>query len=207
MNNLKYILVLSIYFVCSSFTLVDPDFKILFVGNSLTYTNDLPKMVKKAAGQKGLNIKVEMLAYPNYALIDHWEDAKVQKMISNNNYDLIIVQQGPSSQAYGRKVLLEYGKKFSDLCENNYCKSGYFMVWPSKKYFHTFDGVIKNYREASETHDAILFPVGEVWKDYFDTTGDFSYYGPDQFHPSKKGSLAAAEVIVEVLIQMEIVSK
>ncbi|MFV8224789.1 SGNH/GDSL hydrolase family protein [Christiangramia aquimixticola] len=207
MKTLKYILVLSIYLICISFTIVDPDFKILFVGNSLTYTNDLPKLVKKSAAEKGMAIQVETLAYPNYALIDHWKDAKVQKLISNNNYDLVIVQQGPSSQAYGRKILLEYGKKFSDLCKLNNCKLGYFMVWPSREYFHTFEGVIKNYREASKAHAAILFPVGEIWKEHFETTGDFDYYGADQFHPSKKGSLAAAKVIVNELMKLKITSE
>ena len=73
------------------------------------------------------------------------------------------------------------------------------MVWPSLNYYHSFDGVIKNYRDASLINDAILLPVGEVWKNYFERTGDFGYYGPDGFHPSKEGSTIAAKVIVNSL--------
>ncbi|CAL67608.1 conserved hypothetical protein [Christiangramia forsetii KT0803] len=204
MKNPNIILTILICFICSSFMSGNPDLKILFVGNSLTYTNDLPTLVKEAAENKGINIQVEMIAYPNYALIDHWQDGKVQKLILNNKYDLVIVQQGPSSQAYGRQLLLEYGKKFSDLCKKNDVEMGYFMVWPSMAYFHTFDGVIKNYREAAEMHNALLFPAGEVWKAHFDNTGNFDYYGSDKFHPSKKGSKVAAEVIVEALSQLKI---
>jgi len=41
----------------------------------------------------------------------------------------------------------------------------------------------------------MLCPVGLIWKNYQDRTGDFSYYGPDDFHPSLAGSQLAADVI------------
>jgi hypothetical protein len=73
------------------------------------------------------------------------------------------------------------------------------MVWPSLHYYHTFNGVIESYTLAANATSSILCPVGEVWKSYFDETEDFSYYGPDGFHPSLKGSNVAAQVIYESL--------
>ena len=136
---------------------------------------------------------------PDYAISDHWNDGQVQKEISENHYDFVIIQQGPSSQTVGREILIEYGEKYSVLCKNNHAKLCYFMVWPSLANYDTFDGVIKNYGEASQFNDAILFPVGKVWKAHFDSTGNFDYYATDGFHPSKKGSIIAAEIIVEYL--------
>ncbi len=173
--------------------------RILFVGNSLTYTNDLPRLVQKAAKQKDISVKTKMIAFPNYAIEDHWNDGVVQKEISRNKYDFVILQQGPSSQPPGRKMLMEYGEKFSDLCKKHDAQLCYFMVWPSLNYYHSFDGVIKNYRDAATMHDAVLCPVGEVWKAHFDSTEEFDYYSFDGFHPSLKGSQVAAEVIVEYL--------
>jgi lysophospholipase L1-like esterase len=46
-----------------------------------------------------------------------------------------------------------------------------------------------------------LCPVGAVWKKHFDETKDYSYYGPDLFHPSQKGSEIAAKVIVDALFK------
>ncbi|MDJ0647012.1 MAG: SGNH/GDSL hydrolase family protein [Flavobacteriaceae bacterium] len=172
---------------------------IVFIGNSLTYTNDLPKLVRQEAKKKGIKVKSKLIAYPNYGLEDHWNDGKVQKLIKNNTYDFVIIQQGPSSQAYGRSSLLEYGKKLKELCDKYDSKLVYFMVWPSRQYDRTFEGVIKNYTDAAQKNDAILCPVGKVWKDYFDETNDFSYYSEDSFHPSLKGSKVAAEVIVKTL--------
>ncbi|WP_411768274.1 SGNH/GDSL hydrolase family protein [Winogradskyella sp. A3E31] len=178
------------------------EFNILFVGNSLTYTNDLPQLVKKYAKRKGIKIKTKMIAYPNYAIIDHWNDGKIQKLIVSKTYDYVIIQQGPSSQSEGRKMLIEDGQKISNLCALYDTKLCYFTVWPSLNYFYTFDGVIKNHRDAADINSAILLPVGEVWKNYIDTTDDKQYYGPDGFHPSKKGSEVAAQVIVEHLFQL-----
>ena len=177
------------------------DYNVLFIGNSLTYTNNLPQLVKEKALAKGINVGVKSISSPNYAIIDHWLEGRVQNQIESKLFDYVIIQQGPSSQAFGREVLIEYGKKFSDLCIENDAELCFFMVWPSLTYYDTFNGVIKNYTDAARMYDAILCPVGSVWKQYFDDTGDFSYYGGDGFHPSLSGSKVAADVIVQSIFR------
>lgn len=172
---------------------------ILFVGNSLTFTNNLPKLVKKVAKSKGKKITTEMVAFPNFAIIDHWKGGKVQQLISSKKYDYVIIQQGPSSQLNGRQMLIEDGKKYSDLCKANDVTLCYYMVWPSLQFYQTFDGVIQNYTDAASINEAKLLPVGKLFKAHFDRTKDYSYYGRDGFHPSKKGSKKAAEIIVRYL--------
>ena len=172
---------------------------VLFIGNSLTYFNDLPILVQQRAEALGREMVVKMVAYPNYAIVDHWTDGEVQQLISSQEYDYVIIQQGPSSQSEGRQMLIESGKLYSDLCEQNNAKLCYFMVWPSISNYNTFDGVIKNHTDAASINNAILLPVGEVWKAYIDSTNNFDYYGPDGFHPSVMGSEVAADVIVERL--------
>lgn len=191
---------LSFFFFISGVSQSDPSTNLVFIGNSLTYTNDLPSLVEKYAKTKGIIVKTKMIALPNYGLEDHWNDGEIQKLIKSKNYDYIIIQQGPSSQEYGRISLLEYGKKLNDLCKENKTKLVFLMVWPSKKYYHTYDRVIKNYTNAANQVSALLCPVGKVWKAHFDKTKDLSYFGVDGFHPSLKGSKIAAEVIVNSIL-------
>lgn len=172
---------------------------ILFIGNSLTYTNNLPLLVKEEARKYGVLIEFETLAFPNYAIADHWRDGNVQSRILNGKFDFVIIQQGPSSQAEGRQMLIEYGKKFQNLCRKSGAELCYFMVWPSLNYYRTFNDVIKNHKDAALINQAILLPVGEVWKNYLEETEDLVFYGPDGFHPSLEGSIKAAHVIVEHL--------
>ncbi|MEL6557524.1 MAG: SGNH/GDSL hydrolase family protein [Bacteroidota bacterium] len=179
----------------------DEQLSILFIGNSLTYANNLPALVKKEAKKRGVKIYTEMVAFANYAIEDHWNDGNVQKLIASKKYQYVILQQGPSSQTPGRNMLIESGKQFSALCAANETKLCYFMVWPALKYYQTFDGVIQNYSDAASINNALLLPVGQYWKRYFDRTKDFSYYSPDRFHPSAKGSRVAAEIIVDHLMK------
>ncbi len=172
--------------------------KVLFVGNSLTYTNDLPSKVAEMGLRTGVLIEKVMLAYPNYALEDHWNDGCLQIMIQSRYYDIVVVQQGPSSQPDGAASLLDFGKRIQALCKANDTKLAFFMVWPTRVNYHTFPGVTSNYSAATAAIGAILCPVGQVWKLHQDNTGDFSYYGPD-FHPSDKGTAFAADVIYKAL--------
>lgn len=175
--------------------------RILFIGNSLTYTNNLPDIIAGIGRDSGVEIRTKMIAYPNYALEDHWNDGQIQVLIATGQYDFVVLQQGPSSQADGRAMLMDYGARIKTLCNQYNAKLAFYMVWPAMTNFHTFDGVIKNYSDAAAATNSLLCPVGQVWKNHFSATGDYSYYGPDEFHPSLKGSECAARVIFQALFK------
>lgn len=172
---------------------------VLFVGNSLTYSNDLPTLVLSEGLKRGIELKVKTIALPNTAISDHWESGEVHAAMEAESFDFVVIQQGPSSQADGRVMLIEYGARYKELCEAKNAELVFFMVWPARANYQTFDGVIKNYTDAAKLNDALLAPVGKEWKEYQDMTKDFSYYGPDQFHPSVKGSETAALTILKTL--------
>jgi hypothetical protein len=180
-------------------SITDKSIHILFVGNSLTYTHNLPVLVEEIAKTYGVKISTEILASPNYALEDHWNDGELQKLIASKKFQYVVVQQGPSSQADGRTMLLDYGQRIKTLCDKNNAQLVFFMVWPSRANSVTFDGVISNYTEAAAKTGSLLCPVGKIWKEHFEKTSDYSYYGPDGFHPSLSGSRIAAEAIFDVL--------
>ena len=85
-------------------------YNLLFVGNSLTYTNNLPSLVKQKAAEKGIRVTTKTLANPNYAIVDHWADGDVQNLIKSQLYDFVIIQQGPSSQQDGYNMLINGGR-------------------------------------------------------------------------------------------------
>ncbi len=173
---------------------------ILFVGNSLTYTNNLPIMVENIGKSKGKSIYTKTLAYPNYAIEDHWNDGTMAKLICEGDFDFVVIQQGPSSQSDGRIMLFDYGQRIKDICSNRGTELAFFMVWPAKSNYHTFDGVIKNYTDAASVTNSILCAVGLQFKEYGDR-GDYRFYSSDNFHPSSEGSQMAAEIIYSTLIK------
>ncbi|MCO6462203.1 MAG: SGNH/GDSL hydrolase family protein [Saprospiraceae bacterium] len=173
--------------------------KILFVGNSLTDYNDLPTKVARIGASHGIKIDVQKLTYANYSLGDHLADTKLQLLISNGKFNYVVIQQGPSTGNSGKAALIKDTKRISRMCNKADAKLALMMVWPSKNNIRLFDNVIKSYSEAAEESNAILCPVGQVWKDYIESTNSYSYYGEDGFHPSEKGSEVAADVIYNSL--------
>ncbi|WP_298900027.1 SGNH/GDSL hydrolase family protein [uncultured Psychroserpens sp.] len=188
-----------ILFISLSFYSQDKSKQLLFVGNSLTYTNDLPKIVEHIASNFNETVETIALCYPNYALVDHLKEGKLQKLLKTGTFDYVIVQQGPSSQNEGKQMLLNDGAKIKVLCDDNGSQLAFFMVWPSKYYYHTFDAVIANHKLAAKTNNALLCPVGELWKAYDTVKGLETLYSTDDFHPSKAGSFLAALTIFNTI--------
>ncbi|MGJ8662106.1 MAG: SGNH/GDSL hydrolase family protein [Marinicella sp.] len=175
------------------------EFNVLFVGNSLTNSNNLPRLVARHAATHGITVTTKMVAKGGYAIVDHWAEGNVQRLIRSNQYDFVVIQQGPSSQFDGYDMLVNGGAEYAQICEENNAQLAYFMVWPALNRYFSFEGVIRNYTAGAEANNALLIPVGSIWKQYIDSTGDHSYFSSDGFHPSLAGSQNAAEIIVDTL--------
>ena len=168
---------------------------VLFVGNSLTYSNNLPELVKQIAKCDRVELTYRTLAFPNYALEDHLNGGQVTSEIKSRVYDFVIVQQGPSSQEEGRSMLLRDGLKFHKLCAENKTKLAFFTVWPAKERFGDFQRVIETYKLAADSTRGIFCPAGNAWLNAWEINSDLPLYSLDNFHPSYQGSLLAALVI------------
>ncbi len=173
----------------------------LFLGNSLTYYNNLPELVKLIAACDSVKLTYHSISLPNYALIDHWNDGKAQQEIKSGGYNFIIVQQGPSAQTEGRTYLLDYGLKFDALCDQHNAKLVSYMVWPAKSRSFDFPAVFESYKLLADSARAIFCPAGSAWQKVWESYPEFKLYGPDDFHPDYRGSLLAALVIYGSIMQ------
>ena len=71
--------------------------RVLFVGNSLTHTNDLPAVVATIARKRGTEIEYETIAPGGMSLEDHWNAGRVPAEIASGKWDAVVMQQGPSA--------------------------------------------------------------------------------------------------------------
>jgi hypothetical protein len=178
----------------------DVDLSILFIGNSLTYTNDLPDMVRRLLevhGDVG-TVGVGAVAFPNFGLIDHWSQGAARSAIASGQWDYVVLQQGPSATE-GRPSLLEYSQRFSDEVAASGGRLALYMVWPAANRFFDFNGVSASYEMAADQTGGLLFPAGEAWREAWALDPSLDLYGPDGFHPSLLGTHLAALVIFQQL--------
>ena len=127
----------------------DKTYNILFVGNSLTYANDLPEIIKAIGQEDNVTIAFNILANPDYSLEDHWSEGKVQMEIESGKYDFVVAQQGPSALPASQQLLLEYSKKLTQICNKSKVRLALYMVWPSKSRSFDHDAVISSYTNAA----------------------------------------------------------
>lgn len=178
-------------------TLDPANLNVLFIGNSLTYFNDLPGMLHALVDSAGAGpVVVATSAFPNVGLEDHWNSSATRSLLDRSGWDFVIMQQGPSATE-GRPSLLAYGQRFADEIRRVGATPAFYMVWPSNARFFDFDGVSESYRMAADSADALLFPAGEAWRVAWETDPNLPFYGPDEFHPSVQGSYLAALVMFE----------
>jgi hypothetical protein len=176
------------------------ELRVLFIGNSLTYSNDLPALVEalaKVSGQKPLAYRE--VAVANYSLEDHWNQGEARRAIANGGWDVVILQQGPSASAEGRRSLLEYSRRFAQEIRSAGASPALYMVWPASHRQSDFDGVIESYTQAARGVEALLLPAGEAWLAAWKRDPGLALYSPDGLHPTVAGSYLAALIIYERL--------
>jgi hypothetical protein len=170
---------------------------VLFIGNSLTYVNELPILFAAMAAAAGETPPVcHAVVGPGYSLQDHWEQGVALKAIEKGGWDYVVLQQGPSGSSEGRTMLLRYSRKFVPAIRKAGAKPALFMVWPNATRWRDFGDAGDSYRFAAEDSEGLLVPVGEAWRNAVKKDPDVPLYRPDDMHPTPTGTYLASLVFV-----------
>lgn len=178
------------------------ELRVLFIGNSLTYTNDLPAIVAALAeATKQRRFRHKSVVFPNFGLEDHWQRGEARKAIAKGKWDVVVLQQGPSGLAESRQSLLTYARLFAQEIRAVGARPAFYMVWPSAARFNDFARVVESWQLAAREVDGLLFPAGQAWLEAWRQDATLALYGEDRFHPSVIGSYLAALVIYAKLYE------
>jgi hypothetical protein len=173
-----------------------PALRVLFIGNSLTYVNDLPAVVAafaEAAGETPPEYRAVVVG--GFSLEDHWRQGEARKAIEREKWDIVVLQQGPSASAEGRALLLRYARRFAPEIRRAGAKPALYMVWPSAGRRQDFGQVSDSYRLAAEDIRGMLLPAGEAWRRVEKRAPKLALYSGDGLHPTVAGSYVAGAVI------------
>lgn len=154
---------------------------VLFIGNSLTYYHDMPKMVEEMLNEKVLNYNVEQAAFPGMTLNSHlnniiykregdniftirkseFEITETEKIISSRSWDLIIIQEAPDmllSKELVNELVQSDIEKIRLLNPNKNCKYIFFNTWIPKVASYP----IKSICLPKSDFDSVKFPVNKL---------------------------------------------
>jgi hypothetical protein len=181
--------------------------RVLFVGNSLTFTNDLPAVVAGLARSHGRGLEYRTIAFGGYALEDHWAQGDARGALATGNWDVVVMQQGPSALPESQVNLRAWAIMWADEAAKYGTKSALLTVWPESYRKGALVDVIASYRKAAVAAGATLLPAGDAWRLAWRCAPRLPLYGPDGFHPGTLGTYAAALVVYGRLLHAPIVEK
>jgi len=186
--------------LAASLAILQPSpIRVLFIGNSLTFANDLPGMVAAMGEADGRRVEVASIAAPDFSLEDHWQKGEARRAIARGGWSVVVLQQGPSALPASRALLVEYTKRFAREIRQAGATPALYMVWPSTARRGDFAAVSGSYATAAAAVEGLLMRAGDAWREAWRLDSRLPLYGPDGFHPSALGSQLAAMVIYQQL--------
>ncbi len=194
---------------------------VLFLGNSYTYVNNLPQLIKDVALSFGDTIFTDQNTPGGTTFNYHSTDPTSLNKIAQGTWDYVVLQaqsQEPSfspaqvaSQTYPFAQSLVNSIKSANSCTEPI----FFMTWGRKNGdasncaayppICTFEGMQQRLRESylemANDNLSTVSPVGVAWKAVRDSFPLIELYNPDESHPSIYGSYLAACVFYATFYQ------
>ncbi|MBR2594842.1 MAG: hypothetical protein IKE06_00785 [Solobacterium sp.] len=176
--------------------------RVLFLGNSHTYFNDLPVVFKNlcAAGQPDVEVEADLMAYPGVTFEWHLQQSsQLRFALLHGNYDYMIMQQAAHSPCPSPEQTIKDGKEIIRLAKANGVTPILCMPWAERKYpehqaimYNTYQTLSK---EAGVTHT----PTGYVFERVLNERPDIDMYFVDGEHCSPYGTYTRALSVYSVI--------
>lgn len=174
--------------------------KILFIGNSHTYFNDMPHIVSEdLMKQKGIYCETTMLAHGGWTLRQHVEEPQTRFNIIYGGYDYVVLQDSAHPFA-GQEELIAASKALNAFISAAGSIPVAYMTWTKKGDEAHQSEMTEAYTRMADEIGAVLAPVGEKWYSYMKEHPDAQLYAEDGQHASMIGSSLAAQTIVDAII-------
>ena len=216
MKNFTVLLTLFI-----SFNLYSQSKTILFIGNSYTGANNLPKLVYDVALSVGDTLIYDKHTPGGNRLMNHATNPTALAKINSNNWDHVVLQGQSQEPSFpDAQVATEVYPFATMLCDsiraNDPCTRPVFYMtwgrengdasncafWPPVCTYEGMDSLLNlRYRIMGDDNEAYVSPVGAVWHYIRDNHPDIDLYSSDGSHPSLAGSYAAACTFYSILFQ------
>lgn len=186
--------------------------RVLFIGNSYTFVNDLPSMVGNMAAASGDRLITASSTPGGATLEQHCNNPATLSLINQGNWDYVVLQEQsqlpsfPESQV--QNDFYPFAKKLDSLIKlkNTCAKTVFYMTWGRKNgdaancgFFPplcTYQGMDSmlhlRYTIAADSNRSVISPVSRVWRKLRSTNPGIELYDADESHPSLAGTYAAA---------------
>jgi len=168
--------------------------KVLFIGNSHTYYNDMPSLVKRRLDEDGYDCHVTMLAHPAWFLAQHVEDPEAKFNIRFGGYDYVVLQE--HAHPFGtEEKFFEAVRTLTDWIKEAGATPVIYLTWAQKNEPEAQQRMTDAHKRIAEETGSLLAHVGDEWWGYMHSWPELEMYADDGAHASPAGSDFAAKMI------------
>jgi hypothetical protein len=184
----------------------------LYLGNSYTYVNNLPLITASVAKSTGDTLIYNSNAPGGYTLQGHSTNATSLAMIAAGNWDYVILQEQSQMPSFPISQVITDVFPYAHILDSiitadNPCGETVFYMtwgrkngdatncgtWPPVCTYTGMDSLLNlRYRMMADDNNAVVSPVGAVWRYIRQNFPLIELYQSDESHPSLAGSYAAA---------------
>jgi hypothetical protein len=193
--------------------------RVLFIGNSYTHYNNMPKLLQEMANSKGISADIHMDAKSNHTFEMHAKRPELYQSIKKYKWDYVIIQGFSRELAQDTSLIdslsLPYLQQILDsVYANNSCTNVYlYQTWA---YQHGFqddslqiswdyqtmsDRIHYGYNYVADRLNLAIVPVGRAWEAVRTNYPEIKLYQEDQQHPTLTGSYLTASCFYAALFK------
>lgn len=186
---------------------------ILFLGNSYTAGNDLPRMLEGLAGSAGFHATSGALTRGGTTLADHLDDPETVSMLEERSWNVVVLQEAsgiPSVEALRQNEMYPAARALTEQVRRANAQPvlfstwAYSLGWPERglpDYASMQAAVDGGYAVLGRELDIPLAPVGVAWSQTLRRAPEMPLWTEDGSHPSLYGSYLAACVLYAAIFR------
>lgn len=199
----------------SGFSQSADSLRVLWIGNSYTFFNDMPSTAREIASTQGVKLSCTRFLTGGERFSGHLTNRDLLDAIAAGGWDFVVLQEQSSIPALNTaqvaRDVYPFAYRLDSLVHASSpdAKVVFYMTWghkngtvrptpeyPLTQYYREMQERLKtSYLEMTYDNNAWCAPVGMAWQQVRAERPDIELYHPDTFHPSAEGSYLAACVI------------
>src|SRR5690348_13204313 len=177
--------------------------RVLFLGNSYTYFNNVPAIVSELAkAGHQCTVETRMIAPGGKTLRDHWESSASRQALDSQAWDFVVLQDQSTlginfyfegqTRVTSDELFRPYATLWANEIRKHHATPVFYLTLARKA--TPLDQAALNYAyiSAAKATRSLVAPVGLAWARVRQTDPSIDLYYRDGAHPSPAGSSLAA---------------
>lgn len=190
-----------------------PCTRILFIGNSYTYVNDLPAMFAELARAGGHKVVTGMVAEGGWTLANHVQSSETLGKLKSSKWDFVVLQEQseiPASEQSRTDSMYPAARVLVWQVESVSAIPLFFQTWAHRDgwpenglpdYKSMQVQIDQGYQGISQELHVGIAPVGYAWSIVRGVDPEMDLWQDDGSHPTEQGTYLAACVFYAAIFR------